>query len=70
MKKNKLNSCPFCGCKDINIREGKHPYIEGKGYYVWCDMCGVRTDIYDTEKKAITKWNRRSDNEQRETDNS
>lgn len=58
----KLKPCPFCGCEEINIREKEHPSLyDKKAYYLWCDKCGGRTDIYDTKEKAIRKWNGRAD---------
>ena len=60
MMEHTLKPCPFCGHDDINVSEREHPYQEGKGYFLWCDKCGAKTDVYDTEKKAIKKWNRRA----------
>ena len=61
-----LKACPFCGGEEINISQKEHPRLwDQKAYFLWCDKCGARTDIYDTEEKAILKWQRRKNGRRR-----
>ena len=63
MKETELKPCPFCGGK-------AHIYQDCTGYYVaQCDKCGIGTLLCGDKRTAKRRWNRRSDNEQREADN-
>ena len=66
MKKEiKIKACPFCGGagKLIDIYEGyKVTPVTFKRYRVFCDRCGIETDI-ETKENAIRKWNRRETDE-------
>ena len=56
---NELKPCPFCGSKYIGIIIP----IE-KEYQVQCGDCYASASVEQTNKKAISVWNRRikSDN--------
>lgn len=46
--------CPFCHGVAYIV------YVyDYKRYYVKCEECLCRTGYYDSEEKAIAKWNRR-----------
>lgn len=62
-KETKLTSCPFCGHGDINVTvKGSNGLFDN--VRIWCDRCGA--SVYDmTEGKALKRWNRRVNNEQR-----
>lgn len=55
----KLLNCPFCGgeadCGKLVVHNGEWEWA------VECIECGVITDSFDTEEKAIEAWNRRVD---------
>lgn len=49
-----LKPCPFCGGKP------KIYTFANEEYYVKCDGCYARTDLYDSENCAKKAWNRRA----------
>ena len=72
MKETELKPCPFCGgdavLEPLNTRKGYEATIQCNGHCILY----MSTITYDTEEEAVeavvNAWNRRSDNEQRETD--
>jgi len=67
----KLKPCPFCGGEfeaapsaisviyDWSHDEESGELLQNQ-IYVHCDICGARTDIYNTDAEAIGWWNTRS----------
>ena len=54
---SKVKPCPFCGSKDIKIRDG----YSDVGCWVECVPCGVSTKAKEqTHEEAIKAWNRRA----------
>ncbi len=51
-RKFKLNKCPQCGARNIEIRKGSH------GFYGVCYSCDF-TDITENlnEQQAVDNWN-------------
>ena len=45
--------CRKCGAEQKHI----HVKYTAAMYYVYCDRCNVKTDIYFTKEKAIEAWN-------------
>ena len=80
MKETELKPCPFCGGKPrVLVCDGSGQYHSNLGtvvYYgrkmthllIMCDKCHIRTQAYLTRRGVFNAWNRRADNEQRETD--
>ena len=77
MKETELKPCPFCGGNaelyDDTECGGFGLYV--KRFFVICEEChasgGEANDYVDKgnlKKLAIKRWNRRTDNEQREAD--
>jgi Lar family restriction alleviation protein len=54
----KLKSCPFCGSKNINIVIGA--IARALTYQSICLNCGISGLKYETQLKAIKKWNTRT----------
>lgn len=52
-----IKRCPFCG------GEGHIWIYDHDGWYVDCENCGARTEIWGTEDEAIERWNRRVEDE-------
>ena len=46
--------CPFCGSKDYRLEK-----TEFNKFFVYCTICGSRTDIYESEIKAMDAWENR-----------
>lgn len=65
MSKN-LKSCPFCGCKDINL-SFIFPDEEDEGWKIAyareCDQCHATTSWFTKEEEADDAWNRRADHD-------
>ena len=64
-----LKSCPFCGDAEPNcIRTEEDEYRWG-GWFVRCTgrECGAEVGPYETHGEAIAAWNRRTNNETKET---
>ena len=66
MKDTELKPCPFCGNAaydhikyEIHSRKQRH--------IVKCTRCNAQMEYRD-KQSAITAWNRRADDEQREAD--
>jgi Lar family restriction alleviation protein len=60
---SKLLPCPFCGNKDVEVKQGG-AWDEGHTYYVLCDACdaeGPTSGVGNIKMKsvAIQKWNTR-----------
>lgn len=55
-EEEELKPCPFCGCKEINIRALKVP--SENIIWIECDHCQAKTQIND-KNHAILAWNRR-----------
>ena len=54
-----LKPCKKCGSENWCVWTCYSPnYIAG--YYVDCDDCLWKTDVYKTEAEAIEAWNRRA----------
>ena len=51
---SELKPCPFCGCKDIEIRDLK------LGIYAICRRCGASIRFSHSIVDAIAAWNRRT----------
>ena len=71
-----LKRCPCCGGAPILKDDGyMEPGIDENGvcvgveveepslFWVECKDCGLQTSEYDTQEKAIEKWNKRVDHE-------
>ena len=58
MKEPKLNPCPFCGGKNINLAD-----YSGVIVFVQCDDCCATFPHFDTKEEAINAWNRRATDE-------
>lgn len=58
-KSEKLLSCPFCG--------GKAEIVQAHNPYVMCMTCHVSTPMFGWKKDAIAAWNRRADQDPRES---
>lgn len=57
LSEENLQSCPFCGEKDILI------YCSGDSHYAYCSLCGARSKDFSvsTPESTIKKyWNRRA----------
>lgn len=58
---NDLKPCPFCGgeadCNNVAFEKGNK-----KMWAVECIECGVVSNFFYTEEKAIEAWNRRAEN--------
>ena len=60
----RLKSCPFCGCKSIEIIRTKDLFWDTREtYYAKCENCNVRTQLYGRKADVIEAWNRRVDND-------
>ena len=55
MSNIELLPCPFCG-GEAKTSRGLHKY---DCWGIWCPTCGVRTDLYPSEREAIEAWNTR-----------
>lgn len=55
----KLKPCPFCGGK----AETDYAWDDYNNPGVHCNDCGAYVFDYNSEKKAIEKWNRRTNEE-------
>jgi Lar family restriction alleviation protein len=59
----KLKSCPFCGCKSIDIIRIKDSFWDsGETYHAKCSNCNVETQFYFRKIDVIEAWNRRDGN--------
>lgn len=47
--KDDKERCPKCSCSVYAMHQGKEWHLE-------CSGCGLKTDIYDTYKKARKEW--------------
>lgn len=54
----KLEICLFCKSADVVIIDSIDPGEYGK-FYAYCNDCGARGPLGDTEREAADKWNRR-----------
>lgn len=52
-----IKRCPFCG------GEGHLWIYDHDGWFVDCENCGAKTEIWGTEDEAIERWNRRVEDE-------
>ena len=57
-----LKKCPICG-----QRGRVHATYNGK-YCVQCENCGLTSGCYKTEAEVIAAWNRRTNDDEGETD--
>lgn len=63
-----LKPCPFCGGEAKTYCVGTEVEYTGSftdsvtHHLVICTKCDANTGNYDTEEKAIERWNRRADN--------
>ena len=48
-----LKKCPMCGGEPIVILRN----IKGDAY-VRCSLCDARTDLYESDERAIKVWNK------------
>ena len=78
MKETELKPCPFCGGK-VELMHIDHTNLNKRKFMFVCQRCSAHIFLYGygvyvskdrTEEQAIETWNRRADNEQRETDRS
>lgn len=71
MKETELKSCPFCG----KVEDVRVVHQMSDGTWVFSHPCGkedgeltIFVSVYGrTKGEVIERWNRRADNEQRET---
>lgn len=57
---SKLESCPFCGGRNIRV------FIKGVDklkYAALCESCDARSGRKATKKEAERAWNRRANND-------
>lgn len=59
-----LKPCPFCGAQPITFNTGNaYPEIY---YRLICPKnCCMQSKLYDSVTKAITDWNRRTNDDKR-----
>lgn len=60
-KHDELKPCPCCGGEaetDWLFQAGGGP-VGVRGYWVFCTVCKLRTNIQESEREAIASWNRR-----------
>jgi Lar family restriction alleviation protein len=55
---NKMESCPFCGCKRVDV---VHKTINNCDYewFAACCECGASSANCKTKQEAIDAWNKR-----------
>ncbi|MDE9480009.1 Lar family restriction alleviation protein [Xenorhabdus bovienii] len=59
----KLKPCPFCGSKNI----GSHWYTEdGKRWFIYCNDCPAAILDQENKQKAMSAWNQRANNDDRQ----
>ena len=58
-----FEDCPFCGSKEIRIRETVYGNYAHVWWFAGCDLCGARTRSFRSPGQAATAWNRRKDYE-------
>lgn len=80
MKEIELKPCPFCGGEpQIMVSDGSGNFYSNIGTVLFmgrrmthkiirCKKCRIKTQPYLTDRGVFNAWNRRADNEQRETD--
>lgn len=60
-----LKPCPFCGGREIIIRQVLYAGIDKPRFYAQCQKCFAQTAIgWSTKSGAVKAWNRRVNNEQ------
>lgn len=67
MKEVELKPCPFCGGRELLLRDvrgmfGRSAYARTYRY-IQCRSCFSQTGYYGTKPKTVEAWNRRVDNE-------
>ncbi len=60
----RLNLCPFCESKSVEIVDSMEPGEYGQ-LYAYCNDCGARGSLGDTKREAADKWNKRADDKRR-----
>ena len=64
---NELKPCPFCGGKAKLEFDDEACYHGGRGLdFVECKKCHAKSALADSEIEAITLWNNRATEEQKE----
>lgn len=53
----KLEKCPFCECRDVEVNRCGE---EAHKYAVFCTECGSRGARSSTKHVAMENWNKRS----------
>lgn len=56
-----LKPCPFCGCRDICIRETPIGNYQNIFYIAICHDCGAKTNYFRLAVEAKAAWNRRAE---------
>jgi len=55
----KLEPCPFCGSREIDIPEFAMGVAPAKYWVISCPSCGAEGPSGRTLAEAVEKWNRR-----------